>query len=46
VASYKFFSELFTKNSSLRIQNNSFTGLVKGSASTVGGMFAVATMSC
>jgi hypothetical protein len=40
------FSELLTKNSNLRTQKNSPTRSTKVDASMVGGMFAVATMSC
>ncbi len=45
LASWKFFLELFTRNSSSRIQKNSFTGSIKASASMVGEMFAVVVMS-
>jgi len=38
-------SKLLTKNSSLRTRKNSPTRSAKASASMVGGMFAVATMS-
>jgi len=46
VASYRIFSELLTGNSSSRIQKNSPTGSAKDGASVVGGMFAIAAMSC
>jgi len=46
VASYRIFSELFTKNFSSRTQKNSPIALAKAGASMVGGMFAVVIMSC
>ncbi len=39
-------SELLTGNSSSRTRKNSPTGSTKASASMVGRMFAIATMSC
>jgi hypothetical protein len=44
--SYKFFSELLTRNSSLRIRKNTPTQLVKVGTSMVEGMFAITTMNC
>jgi len=40
------FSELLTGNSSSRIRENSPTGSAKASTLVVGGMFAIAAMSC
>jgi hypothetical protein len=46
VASYIIFSKLLIKNSSSRTQKNSPIGPAKASASMVGGLFAITTMSC
>jgi len=46
VVSCNFFSKLLTKNSSSRTQKNSPIRSAKVGALMVGGMFAVATMSC
>ncbi len=40
------FLELLMGNSSSRTQKNSPTGVAKASASMVGGIFTIATMSC
>jgi hypothetical protein len=45
VARCIIFLELLTENSSSKTQNNFPTRLVKGGASMVGGMFAIALMS-
>jgi hypothetical protein len=41
-----FFFELLTRNSNLKTRKNSPTRSAKVNASTMGGMFVVATMSC
>ncbi len=46
VASCRIFSELLIRNSSSKTRKNSSIGSTKVGASMVGGMFAIATMSC
>ncbi len=46
MASYKKNLELLTGNSNSRTRKDSPTGSAKAGASMVGGMFAIAAMSC